>query len=1226
MSFTHLQVASGFSFKYGAVLPEDLVVAAKNLGYTQLALTDLDEIGGAVRFIKSCIRHEISPILGIDLAISPSGALSKSQSLTKSTVPVKGGVYRDKKHHRAVILARGKFGWSALVNLATKIGAARFTDSNAALNLIEIADSLKQVMPNGYTSANSPLVVLLTPQSEFASAVLGRRPDVAIGILKQWRDVVGLTPVVAVASHQTNQGPFSSLAANKLLEFADQHGLKSVLVNSVRYLASKDGYVADVLDAIRGLIPIHPKHLSQKTSATYLKNCSEMTEIALEITKNQDRANKLLFDTQLLATSCSLDPSRDLTWGRIYLPELDLLTTSSLDKEIIIHKSDDAKRAQALLRSRAVDQLVQLGLERNPIAVARLEQELTVVANLGFAAYFLAVAKIVENIKKLGSRVNVRGSAGGSFLVYLLGVSLINPLDHGLLMERFLSVNRRSLPDIDIDVESDRRLDAYHSVLDEFSANRVAAVAMIDTYRVRHAIRDAGAALMFSPGEISALATAFPHIRARDVRAAIEDLPELRKSSISNLANLDQLFDCVTALDALPRHRSMHPCGVIVSDASLSTRIPILPGLQGFPVTVFDKDDVEDLGLIKLDILGVRMQSAIRHALTQVEQVYKVELDIDQITHDDPSTYELIQSTKTLGCFQIESPGQRELVGKLAPNSMHDLIVDISLFRPGPIKSDMITPFLAGKHGWQEPSYVHSDLIEVLGETWGVIVFHEQVMRIFAIITGCSLAQADEYRRSLGAIDTQFQVREIFYRQSLKKGYELAVVDQVWQALKAFGSFGFCKAHAAAFALPTYQSAWLKAHYPAAFIAGVLTHDPGMYPKRLILDEARNLGITILPIDINSSKFEYRVEPISTGNFVDVSTANKYGIRIALSDVSGISSSEIETIVAGQPYCSLSDFWQRGQASRPVTENLIKLGAFSRLSSSASNTKFSSRDLLLQLSDIVKLNDKKVSVGQLAIPVDTKNSTMPSVIPEMSLAEQVKSELKLIGMDVTVHALSFYYDFLSELANELRLVSSANLRKQRSGAIIYTAGIKVAVQTPPIRSGNRVAFLTIDDGSGPIDLAFFENAQNNYADVIFNSWLVLTAGVLRKSGPKGVSVRGLGCWELPEIHQIWRTGGVMQVANYLKEQVDNQLSLEKIVYKKSTDTSERIRRRTGGMGPARRLLLHASGLAVSPYSDVKPAGIAVNTNNSIETGLDFAIEDEELSTKLWHKSPGSGGR
>jgi error-prone DNA polymerase len=271
------------------------------------------------------------------------------------------------------------------------------------------------------------------------------------------------------------------------------------------------------------------------------------------------------------------------------------------------------------------------------------------------------------------------------------------------------------------------------------------------------------------------------------------------------------------------------------------------------------------------------MQSTIAYSMKEIERVHEEKIDIDTVPLDDAATYELIQSTRTLGIFQVESPGQRELVGKLAPKNFTDLIIDISLFRPGPVKSDMITPFLRARHGWSSAQIIHPDLYEILAHTEGVVVFHEQVIQIIATMTGVSLATADEKRRSLGERVGQQEVCDWFFPAATAKGYELPIINEIWDVLRAFASFGFCKAHAAAFALPTYQSAWLKTHYPAAFLAGVLTHDPGMYPKRLIVDEARQMGITIAPLDVNASDSVYRVE--DHGNV----------IRIALSTVGGIS-------------------------------------------------------------------------------------------------------------------------------------------------------------------------------------------------------------------------------------------------------------------------------------------------------------------------------------------------
>ncbi|HMU37325.1 MAG TPA: DNA polymerase III subunit alpha, partial [Marmoricola sp.] len=342
-----------------------------------------------------------------------------------------------------------------------------------------------------------------------------------------------------------------------------------------------------------------------------------------------------------------------------------------------------------------------------------------------------------------------RGSGAGSLVNYLLGVSGVDPIRHGLLMERFLSPLRTCLPDIDIDVESARRLEVYDAILARFGPERCAMVSMMDTYKVRHAIRDVGAALGMPIGEIDALAKAFPHVRARDASSAIRDLPELkdlrssRRMLLAESGSLELFFSLVESLDGLPRHIAMHPCGVLLSDTSLLDRTPVEASSMGYPMSQFDKDDVEELGLLKLDVLGIRMQSAMAHAVELIEKVDGVRVDLDdpeQVPFADPTTYKLISSAKTLGIFQIESPGQRELIGKSGIDDFEDVIADISLFRPGPVKSDMIRPYLDAKQGWRLPTYLHDDLRPILSSTHGVVVYHEQVIEIIAQFTGCSFA------------------------------------------------------------------------------------------------------------------------------------------------------------------------------------------------------------------------------------------------------------------------------------------------------------------------------------------------------------------------------------------------------------------------------------------------------------------------------------------------------
>jgi error-prone DNA polymerase len=878
----------------------------------------------------------------------------------------------------------------------------------------------------------------------------------------------------------------------------------------------------------------------------------------------------------------------------------------------------------------------------------RLDDELSVIDQLGYPSYFLTVADVVDLIKSLRVRAAARGSGAGSLVTYLLGISDVDPLRYGLLMERFLSPLRHQLPDIDIDVESARRMEVYDAVIDRFGADRVSCISMMDTYRVRHAIRDVGAALGLPPAEIDAVAKAFPHIRANQVHAALKDLPELRASRLGSrrgggTGDLDLMFDLVARLDGLPRHIALHPCGVLLSDATLLDRTPVENSYLGYPMSQFDKDDVEELGLLKLDLLGIRMQSAIAHALDEVARVDGETVDIDAVPRDDPTTFELIRSTRTLGMFQIESPGQRELVGKFGPQTFEDIIIDISLFRPGPVKSDMVTPFLMARNGWRDAVYPHPDLEFALEETAGVVVFHEQVLQVVARMTGCTLAEADEVRRALGEKDAHPEVRAWFVPQVLAAGYPVEVAEQVWTVLAAFGSFGFCKAHAAAFALPTYQSAWLKAHHPAAFLAGVLTHDPGMYPKRLILDDARNFGIRVLGLDVNASTATYRVEPLEAAVEPDdesrrrpewmpatMRDPSRHGIRLALADVKGINDDEVARIVAGQPYRSLTDFWHRASVSRPVVERLVLAGGFDSLYGFGVRAReggrpthrrkqVTRRDLLLQIGELDRWSRsgaRASSSGQLSLDLmglglqeeEGPEETGPSWadgsgLPEFTDAELVRAELEVLGLDASRHVIDFYRPFLAVIG----AVPAGELLTCRSGAEVLVAGVKVATQTPPIRSGRRVVFVTLDDGSGCTDSTFFEDAQGPYAATVFHSWLLVIRGVLRRTGPRGVSLRATGAWELPALHEAWEADGLAGV--------------QELMAAPGEYTDQAIAGAAASHGPrpvvVRPVLVHPTGFRMSPYADIKPAG-----------------EDSKVAArraasgpprKLWHSSPGSSG-
>ncbi len=1263
--FVHLHVASGYSLHYGASHPHVLVERAAEHGMDTLALTDRDGLYGAVRFAKACLRAGIRPLLGVDLAVEPSGLVPPTPAFTgrppegvgRRATPARGGVTRDHRLPRVTVLAGGRAGWAALCRLvsATHLRGERGVP-------VTTRDLIAEHL------AGRDAVVLLGPGSELGRAATAHRPDVAAAVLRHWRDALEPSDLlVELVSHRLpGTGPGSSVHAARMAVLAQRNGLEVVLTNAVRHAGPEDAPTVDVLDAVRRLVPLDARHLDRGNAEGHLKPGKAMADVAAEIAHYAGQAGRdptrLLARSRTVAERLAIDPSADLGLGEVHLPEL----AGGTDADGVLRQRCDA----GLTR--------RYGGAGGERVQERLEHELGIITGLGFAPYFLTVADVCDLIRDMGVRVAARGSGAGSLVNYLLGISGVDPIRHDLVMERFLSPLRQALPDIDIDVESARRSEVYERILDRYGGERCACVAMMDTYRVRHAIRDVGAALGMPLGEIDTIAKAFPHIRARDARNALRELPELRASGLGE-QRLGVLFELVERLDGLPRHVALHPCGVLLSDATLLDRTPVEASFAGFPMSQFDKDDVEDLGLLKLDVLGIRMQSAMAHAVAEISRLEGVAVELDdqvQVPLDDPETYALIGHAKTLGCFQIESPGQRELVGKFGPETFDDIITDISLFRPGPVKSDMVTPFLSARQGWTEPEYLHPDLEYTLRQTSGVVVFHEQVLEIIATFSGCTLAEADEVRRALGDHEGKVEARVWFYPRALGRGYPEPVVDRVWEVLEAFASFGFCKAHAAAFALPTYQSAWLKAHHPAAFLAGVLTHDPGMYPKRLILADARQLGIAVLPLDVNASDATYRVERV--GCFDEppprvldqapraeppagLLDARTYGIRLSLSDVKGISAAEVARIAAGRPYHAMTDFWHRARVSRPVVERLVLAGGFDTIYGIGSGVpvrrrgRVTRRDLLLQVLELDRwsratdralraatprrrpaaaasedVRDLAAAQSRTAAPVraqpvqlaldlaDSPGDTEPSGLPEMTGAERVRAELDILGLDVSRHVVDFYVSLLDQLG----VTRSAQLLQRRSASTLLVAGVKVATQTPPVRSGRRVVFLTLDDGTGPVDATFFEDAQGPYAATVFHSGLLLVRGVLRRTGPRGVSLRATGCWELPVLHELWRSSGLGAVHEHLERVPEGFGVGEQALHGAAESRASRpvVARpdfsadvadqelSAAGMG-RRRVLVHASGFKQSPYADVRPAGEDVKS----------------APRKLWHSSQGSSG-
>ncbi|HVF52819.1 MAG TPA: DNA polymerase III subunit alpha [Actinomycetota bacterium] len=1093
-SFVHLHCHSTWSLRDGAIPAEALPHLAAAAGYDAVAMTDHDALTGAVRFTRGCKDAGVKPVYGAELTT-------------------------DTGH--VTLLARDARGYANLCRLISRAHLDNQRD-HPCTTMAAIAER-----------AEGLFVLSGCAGSEVARlAAAGTLPD-ALAAAERWRDAVGDGYRIEVFDHRTYG---SRTLRDRLLAIADRSGIKPVATNDVHYASVIDAPTHELLHAIREIVPLSKTHALRQTSEYHFKRPAQMAELFAD-------APHAIGEARAIADACDFE----LELGTYHLPEMPL---------------PPGETSTGLLARRCYEGIDRRFGRRSREVEDRLQHELHTIFRLGWAAYFILVADIVDHVKRnLGIRCSCRGSAAGSLVCYLLGISDVDPVRYDLLFERFMNDRREELPDIDVDVESHRREEVLDHILETYGAEQTAMCCMVDTFRARMAIREVGKALCLPQDEIDLVAKAFPRIRASDIPSAIERLPELAGTNL-DAGQLDVLFDLCRSIDGFPRHLALHPSGVILSSPDLGDRVPMQESFGGFTMLQADKDDVEELGLVKLDVLGVRMLSSIAHANSEIERIHGTAVDLDALPHDDTDTYKLIRSSKTLGCFQIESPGQRELLARYQPQRFEDLIIDISLFRPGPVKSDMVSPFLERRHGFADTYYQHPSLEPILRETNGVVVFHEQVIRVIAAATGCSLADADYVRRHLepsagfegvaGPIainqpgeNVESDVATWFKAATLANGFSREQTEALWKEIFSFAAFGFCKSHAAAFAVPTYLSAWLKAHHPAEFLAGILTHDPGMYPRRLIVADARQMGIPILPVDISRSDKVYRAELSEQ--------TDSLGIRLALSEVHGISEAELDSLLAArseEPFTSLEDVWRRAGLSRPVLENLVHIGAFESIEPhrsrrellwltltlpSAAGPTSTQRTRLRRSRARAFSNGRQSSVAtqnalepavnaaagtapeptrtsvrtaargdepvQLALDLDAAAPVVLPGLPDYSPLEETQAELEVTGIDGRRHIMDLYAPLMSALG----CVPADRLASVRTNTEVWVAGVKVSSQTPQIRSGQRIIFITLDDLTGPLDITVFERVQPRCARTVFHSWLLLVKGAVRKRG--GASLR-----------------------------------------------------------------------------------------------------------------------
>ncbi len=869
-----------------------------------------------------------------------------------------------------------------------------------------------------------------------------------------YRAVFGKDFFVELIRYPSREGYSDS---NRLASFADEEELPIVATNNVHYAELERYRVKELLNAIDQNIPAF--HLNgYRTVEQYLKSQKEMAKLF----KDYPGAIK---NTEEIASRCNLE----LELGKPRFPRFDI---------------PEGETDYGYLRKLAfAGAQSKYGLLTTSIR-HRLEHELDTINKLGFCGYFLVVWDIVRWARNRNIRCQARGSAVDSLVVYALNISNVDPVEYNLLFERFMHPLRHEPPDIDLDVDRRRRDEVRDYIYEKYGAENVACVGTINTYMARGAIRDVGKALQIPQMIIEEACSGIHWLSASKLMEYADKLPELKQSTIYQRDELIDFFNLCTAIDGFPKHLSVHLGGLLIGNGKLSDLVPLEWSSGGDIISQYDKDDIERLGIVKLDLLSLPTLTVIEDTLNNIKQSRGIDIDIEKIPRDDPVAFSTLRDGKTIGTFQLESPAQREMAGRLLPNRFEDIIVSISLVRPGPLKSNMDKDYLPRRHGKEPVKYLHPRLKNALRETLGVILYQEQVLKVAHDLAGMSYAKADGFRRAMTHDRTEEEMekmRDSFISRATAGGVSKGIADKVFEQLAAFAAYGFCKGHGCAYAVTAYQTLWLKSHYPAEFLAAVLSNQPmGYYPSRVLVAEAKRFGVEVLPPDINQSSDQYIVE--------------NGAIRVSLKQLKGMSEEALESILSERSehkFTSLRDFVLRTNVSRSILENLVKVGAFDSLGNH--------QDLLLQLPKLTELKQKVLKGTRPLFEESIPKIELFAGTSDDDVRARLLVERELLSLNLSAHPLDFCH-------LDAGITRMKDLPSIPTGRQVKLVGSVIRYQTPPTRNGKRVVYVIMEDGTGIADVTVFSDVQEKCGQVLFREGWLTVEGKIQRRGRKATSI------------------------------------------------------------------------------------------------------------------------
>ena len=1020
MSFIHLHVYSAFSLLTSTASVEQLVMDAKAKGYKTLALTDRNVMYGAVSFYKECLKQSIKPIMGL-------------------TVDVISEEQKDEAYP-LVLLAKNQTGFHHLLKITSSVQTK----------------SLKGI-PIKWLKHYSDGLFALTPgtEGEIESALQDGENEKAARVLNLYQQLFGNDSFYI--SLQNHQIPIEQSLNQKLIDFANNHQVKLVATNQVFYLQKEDSFAHECLLSIKNGDKLQDQERQRLDSDQYyLKTPNEMTELFADLPN-------LLENTLKIAEECNVMIELHKSKLPKFPTEMDQTPENLLEElcwkgfnERIRKPDEEAKK--------------------------RLKYELSIIHKMKFSDYFLIVWDFMKFAREAGILTGPgRGSAAGSLVAYTLYITDVDPIEHQLLFERFLNPERISMPDIDIDFPDHRRDEVIQYVVKKYGQLHVAQIMTFGTLAAKASLRDVGRVFGLNTKELDQLSRMIPSKLGITLSEALKESASL-KNFVNESSQNRQLFETALRLEGLPRHISTHAAGVVISEQPLVEVIPIQNGHDQIFLTQYSMEYLEELGLLKIDFLGLRNLSLIESILKSIFRKTGKQLDIKTIPMDDPSTYQLISSGQTTGVFQLESEGMRNVLKRLQPNRFEDIVAVNALYRPGPMEN--IPHFIDRKHGREKVVYPHPNLKPILENTYGVIVYQEQIMQIAATMAGFTLGEADLLRRAVSKKQKEVldQERAHFISGAEQKGYERVTANQIYDLIVRFANYGFNRSHAVAYSFIAYQLAYLKAHYSVHFMASILTSASGNEGKvAQYIRELNLMNVSVLPPSINRSGYTFLAE--------------EEAIRFSLSAIKGVGIAALKEIFRARKtkkFVDLFDFCMRVSGkivNRKTIEALIYSGSFDEFGED--------RAILLASLDVA------LEHAQLVMPIEGEQGDLFANVefnirPKYMVVEPIQEEDKLrlekevLGFYLSSHPVSIYEKFLSQL--NITFLYEFIPPKNYGKAVVYIGEMK-KIRT---KKGEQMAFFTMSDQTGEMEAVVFPNVLKKMATILQQGNILVVEGKIEE--------------------------------------------------------------------------------------------------------------------------------